>query len=209
MAKATKRSTTGSKTAKSRSLARGASKSAPAARKPNGATRSNAIALLKADHREVEQMFESFEKARGKDRKKSVATRICNALRVHAQIEEEIFYPAFYEATREEDLHNEAIIEHDGVKKLIAEIESSGPGDDFFDARVKVLSEMVKHHVNEEEQRDGLFSKARDSDMDLAEMGEQLATRKAQLESQSGLVKTVKKLKDAGKGIVTRALTDV
>lgn len=209
MAKAASRSTTGSKTAKSRSRARGASKSAPAARKPNGATRSNAIALLKADHREVEQMFESFEKARGEDRKKSLATRICNALRVHAQIEEEIFYPAFYEATREEDLHNEAIIEHDGVKKLIAEIESSGPGDDFFDARVKVLSEMVKHHVNEEEQRDGLFSKVRDSDMDLAEIGEQLATRKAQLESQSGLMKTVKKLKDAGKGIVTRALTDV
>lgn len=209
MAKAASRSTTGSKTAKSRSRARGASKSAPAARKPNGATRSNAIALLKADHREVEQMFESFEKARGEDRKKSLATRICNALRVHAQIEEEIFYPAFYEATREEDLHNEAIIEHDGVKKLITEIESSGPGDQYFDARVKVLSEMVKHHVNEEEQRDGLFAKARDSDMDLAEIGEQLATRKAQLESQSGLMKTVKKLKDAGKGIVTRALTDV
>lgn len=209
MAKATKRSTSRSKTAKSGVRTRGASKSASAARMPNGATRSNAIALLKADHREVEQMFESFEKARGEDRKKSLATRICNALRVHAQIEEEIFYPAFYEATREEDLHNEAIIEHDGVKKLITEIESSAPGDDFFDARVKVLSEMVKHHVNEEEQRDGLFSKARDSDMDLAAIGEQLATRKAQLESQSGLMKTVKKLKDAGKGIVTRALTDV
>ena len=209
MAKAASRSTTGSKTAKSRSRARGAAKSAPAARRPNGATRSNAIALLKADHREVEQMFESFENARGEDRKKTLATRICNALRVHATIEEEIFYPAFYEATREADLHNEAIIEHDGVKKLIAEIESSGPGDEYFDARVKVLSEMVKHHVNEEEQRDGLFGKARDSDMDLAEIGEQLAARKAQLESQPGLLKTVKKLKDAGKGLVTRVLTDV
>lgn len=209
MAKAASRSTTGSKTPKSRTRTRGASKSAPAARLLNGGTRSNAIALLKADHREVEQMFESFEKARGEDRKKSLATRICSALRVHAQIEEEIFYPAFFEATREEDLHNEAIIEHDGVKKLISEIESSGPEDDFFDARVKVLSEMVKHHVNEEEQRDGLFSKARDSDMDLAEIGEQLATRKAQLESQSGLMKTVKKLKDSGKGIVTRALTEM
>ena len=154
-------------------------------------------------------MFESFETARGEDRKKRLATRICNALRVHSQIEEEIFYPAFYEATREEDLHNEAIIEHDGVKKLIAEIESSGPGDDFFDARVKVLSEMVKHHVNEEEQRDGLFSKARDSAMNLADIGEQLATRKAELESQPGVLKTVKKLKDAGKGLVTRMLTDV
>lgn len=150
-------------------------------------------------------MFETFEKAR-KDRKKNLATRICNALRVHAQIEEEIFYPAFYEATREEDLHNEAIIEHDGVKKLIAEIESSGPGDKYFDARVKVLSEMVKHHVNEEEQRDGMFSKARDSDMNLAEIGDQLATRKAQLEAQPDLLKTAKKLKDAGKGFVARVL---
>lgn len=209
MAKAARRSTTGSKTLKSRTRTRSASKSTPAARLLNGGTRSNAIALLKADHREVEQMFESFEKARGEDRKKSLATRICSALRVHAQIEEEIFYPAFYEATREENLHNEAIIEHDGVKKLIVEIESSGPGDDFFDARVKVLSEMVKHHVNEEEQRDGIFSKSRDSDMDLGEIGKQLATRKAELEAQPGLLKTVKKLKDAGKGLVTRVLTEV
>ena len=154
-------------------------------------------------------MFESFEKARGEDRKKNLATRICNALRVHAQIEEEIFYPAFYEATGEESLHNEAIIEHDGVKKLIAEIESSGPGDQFFDARVSVLSEMVKHHVREEEQRDGLFSKARASDMDLGEMGKQLATRKAELKSRPSLMKTAKQLKDAGKGLLTRVLTEV
>ena len=209
MAKASSRSTAKSRTA---TRTRTASKSAPrraTARRGNGAARSNAIAVLKADHREVEQMFENFEKARGDDRKKNLATRICNSLRVHSGIEEEIFYPAFYEATQEEDLHNEAIIEHDGVKKLIAEIESSGPGDNFFDARVKVLSEMVKHHVNEEEQRGGLFSKARESDMDLAEIGEKLATRKAELESQSGLVKSAKKLKDAGKGLVTRVLTEV
>ena len=203
MAQSASRSTTAAKAARSRARA---AKNAPAARHAYGAARSNAVALLKADHREVEQMIESFEKARGQDRKKKLANRICNALRVHAQIEEEIFYPAFYEATREEDLHNEAIIEHDGVKKLIAEIESSGPGDDYFDARVKVLSEMVKHHVNEEEQRDGLFSKSRNSEMDLADIGEQLATRKAQLESQPDLLKSVKKLKDAGKGLVTRAL---
>lgn len=203
MAKAASRSTTGSSSSKS-APRRGSA----TARRRTGKARPNAIALLKADHREVEQMFESFEKSR-KDRKKNLATRICNALRVHAQIEEEIFYPAFCEATREEDLHNEAIIEHDGVKKLIAEIESSGPGDRYFDARVSVLSEMVKHHVNEEEQRDGIFSKARDSDMNLAEIGEQLATRKAQLEAQPDLLKTVKKLKDAGKGLVTRVLTEV
>jgi hemerythrin superfamily protein len=215
MAKPASRSKTGSRTAKSSIRSRRASKSAPrrgraapAARRRSNAARLDAIALLKADHREVEQMFESFEKARSKDRKKSLATRICSALRVHAQIEEEFFYPAFYESTREEDLHNEAIIEHDGVKKLIAEIESSGPGDKFFDARISVLSEMVKHHVHEEEQRGGLFAKARDSDMDLAEIGEQLAARKAQLESQPALLKTAKQLKDAGKGLMTRVLTE-
>ena len=202
------RTATRSTTRSSSSVPRRGS-AAPATRRRNGTARADAIALLKADHREVEQLFESFEKARGEDRKKSLSVRICSALRVHAQIEEEIFYPAFYEATQEEDLHNEAIIEHDGVKKLIAEIESSGPGDTFFDARVSVLSEMVKHHVNEEEQRGGLFGKARDSEMNLTEIGAQLAVRKAELESQPGLLKTVKKLKDAGKGLVTRALTEM
>lgn len=205
MAKTASRSITGSSSSKSAPRRASAT---TAARRRTGKARPNAIVLLKADHREVEQMFESFEKSR-KDRKKNLATRICNALRVHAQIEEEIFYPAFYETTREEDLHNEAIIEHDGVKKLIAEIESSGPEDTYFDARVSVLSEMVKHHVKEEEQRDGIFSKARDSDMNLAAIGEQLATRKAQLEAQPDLLKTVKQLKDAGKGLVTRVLTEV
>jgi hemerythrin superfamily protein len=204
MAKAAGRSTTGSSSSKS-APRRGTT---GAARRRTGKARPNAIVLLKADHRVVEQMFESFEKTR-KDRKQSLANRICNALRVHAQIEEEIFYPAFYEATREEDLHNEAIIEHDSVKKLIAEIESSGPGDRYFDARVSVLSEMVKHHVKEEEQRDGLFNKARDSDMNLADIGDQLASRKAQLEAEPDLLKTAKKLKDAGKGLVTRMLTEV
>jgi hemerythrin superfamily protein len=216
MAKTASRSKSGSKAPKSRARAlaeldtvprRGRSK--PAARRRTGAARMDAIALLKADHRVVEQMFETFARTSGKDRKQNLANRICNSLRVHAQIEEEIFYPAFYEATREENLHNEAIIEHDNVKKLIAEIESSGPGDQFFDARVSVLSEMVKHHVKEEESRDGLFGKARDSDMDLREIGEQLEARKTQLESQPGLLKTAKKLKDAGKGLVSRALNEV
>lgn len=221
MAKAARRSTNRSQTAKTAksssrsSRSRGGAKSASrrgnassAARGRNGASRSNAISLLKADHREVEEMFEKFEKARGSDRKQTLATNICSALRMHAQIEEEIFYPAFYEATREEDLHHEAIIEHDGVKRLIAEIESSGPGDEYFDARVSVLSEMVRHHVQEEESREGIFGKARESDMDLAAIGERLAERKSQLESEPGLLKTAKQIKDAGKGLMTRVLTE-
>ena len=144
----------------------------------------DAIALLKADHRQVEDWFEQFEKARGDDRKLDLATKICNALKVHTMIEEEIFYPAFMEATEDKDLHHEALIEHDGAKKLIAEIEASGPDDDYYDAKLKVLSEMIKHHVKEEEQPGGMFAEARKSDMDLDALGEQLAQRKAELESE-------------------------
>jgi hypothetical protein len=161
------------------------------AKKGNGrraaASRRDAIALLKADHRQVEQWFAQFEKARDDERKLDLATRICGALRVHTTIEEEIFYPAFFEATREEDLHHEAIVEHDGAKKLIAEIEASGPDDDYYDAKVKVLSEMIKHHVKEEEQPGGLFAEARKSEMDLVELGGQLAARKAELEEEMGV----------------------
>ena len=148
--------------------------------------RKDAIALLKADHRQDEQWFGQFEKARDDQRKLQLATSICNALKVHATIEEEVFYPAFIEATEDKDLHHEAIVEHDGAKKLIAEIEASGPEDDFYDAKVTVLSEMIKHHVKEEEQPGGMFAKARKSEMDLAELGKRLAARKKQLMTSSG-----------------------
>ena len=141
----------------------------------------DAIALLKADHRQVADWFEEFESARSTDKKKSLAGQICQALKVHAQIEEEIFYPAFLEATEEEDLHHEAEVEHAGAKNLIAQIESSGPDDDYYDAKVTVLSEMIKHHVKEEEQRDGMFAKARQSKMDLEALGAQLQARKNEL----------------------------
>ena len=168
-------------------------------RAPNGA-----IALLMADHRQVEELFQQFEKARSSDRKRELARNICDALRVHAQIEEEIFYPAFYEATGEKDLHHEAVVEHDGAKKLIAEIESTDPDNDFYEARVSVLSEMIKHHVNEEEQRDGMFAKARGSDMNLDELGEALRIRKSELESSPELIKALSRAKDAGKGLIQR-----
>jgi hemerythrin superfamily protein len=194
--------------AKSRTTSRRAKTPARATRRRSPA-RTDAISLLKNDHRQVETWFEQFEKARSDDRKRDLATNICNALRVHAAIEEEIFYPAFYDATREEDLHHEAIIEHDGAKKLIAEIESSGPDDDFYDARVSVLSEMIKHHVKEEEQRDGMFAKARGSGMDLISLGEQLAERKRELESSPEALKALSRAKDAGKGLIARLTSAV
>jgi hypothetical protein len=102
-------------------------------------------------------------------------------LRIHTQIEEDVFYPAFLSSTDDIDLHHEAEIEHDGAKKLIAEIEASGPDDEYFDAKVKVLSEMIKHHVKEEEQRGGMFAEARQSDMDLKAIGAQMQARKREL----------------------------
>jgi hemerythrin superfamily protein len=142
---------------------------------------TDAISLLKADHRQVEQWFEAFEKTKSDAKKQDLAAQICKALTVHTTIEEEIFYPAFLEATEDENTHHEAEIEHAGAKNLIAQIEKSGPDDDYFDAKVKVLSEMIKHHVKEEEQRGGMFAEAKESNMDLTALGAQLASRKQQL----------------------------
>ncbi len=144
----------------------------------------DAIALLKADHRQVEEWFEEFCEASDDDRKLELATQICNALKIHTTIEEEIFYPAFLQATDDLKLHHEAEIEHDGAKKLIAEIESSSPDDEYFDAKVTVLFEMIKHHVKEEEQPGGMFAEARKSEMDLDSLGAQLAARKVELEGE-------------------------
>ena len=146
----------------------------------------DAIALLKADHRQVEAWFSQFGKTRSPERKKDLATSICKALKVHTTIEEEIFYPAFYEATEDKELHHEAIVEHDGAKTLIAQIEASGPDDDFYDAKVTVLAEMIKHHVKEEEQPKGMFAEARGADLDLVALGEQLKARKDELMKGSG-----------------------
>ena len=143
----------------------------------------DAVALLKADHRQVETWFEQFEKSRSDDKKKKLATQICQALRIHTTIEEEIFYPAFLEATDDDDMHHEAEVEHASAKDLIAQIEASGPDDDYYDAKVKVLSEMIKHHVKEEEQKQGMFAEAKASDMDLKALGGQMAQRKAELEA--------------------------
>jgi hemerythrin superfamily protein len=157
----------------------------------------DAVALLKADHRQVEDWFGQFEKARSAGRKQELAADICKALRVHTAIEEEIFYPAFLEATEEKDMHHEAEVEHDGARKLIAEIEASGPEDEYYDAKVKVLSEMIKHHVKEEEQRDGMFAKAKQSDMDLKVLGEQLKARKDELMTETAPARARKKVADA------------
>ena len=148
-------------------------------------TPRDAIALLKDDHRTVAELFEKFEKASGEGRKQSLAEEICLELSVHAQIEEEIFYPAC-EGKVDEDLLKESYVEHDGAKLLIAEIiAGAGQGDEFFDAKVKVLQEEIEHHVEEEEKRmEGLFAQARKAELDMDALGEQLAARKLELTEQ-------------------------
>ena len=145
------------------------------------AEKQDAIELLKADHRKVEDLFSEFESATTAARKRKIAGQICLELTVHTQIEDEIFYPAV-RGKIDEDLVTEAYVEHDGAKVLIAEIETGDPKNEFYDAKVSVLSEQIKHHVHEEEAFiRGMFSKSRRTDIDMAVLGAQLADRKAEL----------------------------
>lgn len=148
----------------------------------------DAIAMLKADHRKVEEIFAAFEASSSPSKKQALAEQACLELKVHTVIEEEIFYPAC-EGRVEADLLKEAYVEHDGAKTLINEIEASGPEDDFYDAKVKVLSEMIEHHVKEEEQRvEGMFAQARDAGLDMDALADAMRARKttAMEEFQSG-----------------------
>jgi hypothetical protein len=144
----------------------------------------DAIALLKADHRKVEDLFEKFEKTHDDDRKKALAREICTELTIHAMIEEEIFYPACQGQIADEDVLDESYVEHDGAKVLISEIMSNMNAK-FFEAKVTVLSELIKHHVKEEEKRsEGLFAQARDGGLDVEALGDRLKARKEQLVEQ-------------------------
>ena len=145
-----------------------------------GGKPQNALTLLKADHELVTGLFDKFEKAKTDKQKGALAQQICAELTVHAQIEEEVFYPAVREAIDDDDLMDEADVEHAGAKDLIAQIEESGPGEEQFDAKVTVLGEYVKHHVKEEQSE--MFPKVRKADLDLNEIGAALAARKAELQ---------------------------
>ena len=141
----------------------------------------DAIALLKDDHRTVEELFAKYEKARDDDKKEELANQICLELTVHAMIEEEVFYPAC-EGKVEEELLSESYVEHDGAKVLIGELLAGTPDDEYFDAKVKVLQEQIEHHVEEEEKRmEGLFSQARKAGLDMDALGEEMAARKEEL----------------------------
>ena len=148
--------------------------------------RHDAVGLLKADHRKVEDLFAKFEAAKEIVTKQRLAKQICSELTVHAIIEEEIFYPACKDKI-EDDLVSEAYVEHDSAKVLIAELEAGSPKEEFYDAKVKVLSEQIEHHVHEEEMRsEGIFSQARAAGLDMDDLGARMLARKQELMAQFG-----------------------
>ena len=146
-----------------------------------------ALELLVADHRKVDGLFRQFEQMKEGEEEGRVliAQQICNELTVHAQVEEDLFYPWLRENLEETDAVAEATIEHQSLKQLIAEIQPSAEADESFDARVKVLSEYVKHHVKEEENE--IFPQVADQEEELDELGQELAARKAELMAQMGI----------------------
>ena len=143
--------------------------------------KQDAIELLKEDHRTVEGLFDQFKQASDSQTKGQIARGICTELKVHTLLEEEIFYPALRGKIDDDDI-DEALVEHDGAKLLINEIEASSAEANFFEAKVKVLQEQIEHHIKEEEQEsDNIFSQARKTDVDLQLVGQQMAERKAEL----------------------------
>ena len=167
-------------------------------------TSEDAIALLTADHKTVKALFKEFEdltKQKGASEQKArVVEQICNELTVHAQVEEELFYPAVRDAIDDDALMDKADIEHASAKEIIAQLESMEPEDDHYDARVTVLREYIDHHVKEEEGE--IFAKARKADVDTLALGEQIADRKVELKSKLGIDE-----EDAGATPLTKPVT--
>lgn len=143
--------------------------------------KADALSLLKADHDKVKKMFKQFEKLKEEDseEKAELVRQVCTELKIHTQLEEEIFYPALREALEEQDLLEEAAVEHDTAKALISQLEQMEPDEETYDAKFTVLGEYVNHHISEEQKE--MFPKARKAHIDLVELGERIAARKDEL----------------------------
>lgn len=152
---------------------------ATATHKPASSKAQDAMALLKADHELVSDLFDEYENSHSAAKKKRIVAQICDELTVHAQIEEEIFYPAVKRALKDHELIPEARVEHATLKDLIAQVEGKEPDDEMFDAKIKVMREYVKHHVKEEQNE--IFPKAKSTDLDMMELGAKLSERKEEL----------------------------
>ena len=157
-------------------------------RSGTGAQAQDAIAMLMADHKKVKKLFSEFDKLReeGSDEDKSaIVNQICNELKIHTELEEEIFYPAVRKAIEDPDLMDEALVEHAGAKDLIAQLEDASPDDDLYDAKVTVLGEQIQHHVKEEE--GDMFPKAKKAKVDTDALGTTMLKRKIALMGKLGM----------------------
>ena len=177
-ATAAKAKTAAKRSTQPAAAARGAAK--PSARISSATP--DAIALLRADHSLVSGLFAEYEKTRSVSRKKALVSQICMELSVHAQVEEEIFYPAVKAALHDKEMVPEATVEHQTLKDLISQVEGREPDGEMFDAKVMVLSEYVKHHVKEEQNE--MFPKAKGAKLDMEGLGAQILARKEELKPQ-------------------------
>ena len=150
-----------------------------ASRKPAAPRQRDAITILRADHKLVDELFKQYEKTRADTRKQTLVDQICAELTAHTTVEEEIFYPAVRGAIKDADIMDEADVEHASAKELIAQLQAGKPGDDHYDAKVKVLGEYIRHHVKEEQNE--MFPKARKAGVDLKELGARIQQRKEAL----------------------------
>ncbi|SKA34177.1 Hemerythrin HHE cation binding domain-containing protein [Enhydrobacter aerosaccus] len=150
----------------------------------SGSASNSAIETLKQDHRRVEGLFQQFEQSDDDHQKEELVRRICSELIVHTRLEEEIFYPACRDADVEDDIMDEAQVEHDGAKVLINDLLDSDSDMPFWEAKVSVLKEMIKHHVSEEEKPDGVMAQAEENDIDDAGLVERLRRRKQELQER-------------------------
>jgi hemerythrin superfamily protein len=167
--------------------ARVPSRNAPAKSTP-GSAGPDAIALLRADHKRVSDLYEQYEAARSAAKKKSIVATICQELSIHAQVEEEIFYPAVKAALKDKELVPEAQVEHASLKELIAQVKDKEPDGEMFDARIKVMSEYTKHHVKEEQTE--MFPKAQKTGLDMKALGARIAARKEELMADPDLMES-------------------
>ncbi len=153
-----------------------------ASRKPAAPRQRDAITILRADHKLVDELFKQYEKTRADTRKQTLVDQICAELTAHTTVEEEIFYPAVRGAIKDADIMDEADVEHASAKELIAQLQAGKPGDDHYDAKVKVLGEYIRHHVKEEQNE--MFPKAKKTKLDMMELGSQIETRKGELKME-------------------------
>jgi hypothetical protein len=172
-----------------KSASKTAAKAAPRARARASKAGPDALDLLKEDHKKVLEMFKLFETMKDdedEEARQLLVEATCAELTVHAQLEEELFYPALRESIDDQDMMDEAEVEHASAKQLIAELNAMQPGDELYNAKFTVLGEYVKHHVEEEEKE--IFKEAKKAKMDLEGMAEEMMQRRMELREEFGIV---------------------